>query len=114
MPRILVIDDYQDVLAMIQDVLVYVGYKVNTAPSISKGVEQAKQQPPDLVLCDWQLPDGTGAEVVHQLAGTKVIIITVNNAVLDEVTQAAIAGYILKPFGLEELLGTIQSVLNDN
>jgi two-component system, cell cycle response regulator DivK len=61
--RILVVEDNERNLKLVRDVLQFAGFEVISARSGEQGVALAREQAPDLVLMDLQLPamDGTAA-----------------------------------------------------
>ena len=65
--RILVVEDNERNLKLVRDVLQYAGYEVISARSGEQGVALAKEQAPDLVLMDLQLPTMDGVEALRML-----------------------------------------------
>lgn len=112
MERILIIDDESDLSFMVKNFLQIEGYIVDTADSVADGIEIAQAYPPDLILCDWQLPDGTGADIIAQQPTAKIIVVTGNHMkILDDVDDSRIAGHIIKPFRIDVLLLAIRAAL---
>jgi CheY-like chemotaxis protein len=66
--RILVIDDSPTILKLVQLVLTKADYQVATAAGGTAGLEQARQEAPDLVLLDYLMPDQDGQAVCTALA----------------------------------------------
>lgn len=66
--KVLVIDDSQMLLGFAKEVLSNANYEVLTAPSARDGLQVAAQNPPDLVLLDYVLPDMKGVDVTARLA----------------------------------------------
>jgi len=67
--RILVVEDNERNLKLVRDVLQYAGYEVISARSGEHGVALAREQAPDLVLMDLQLPTMDGIEALRILRG---------------------------------------------
>lgn len=111
MPRILVIDDEEHLLGITRDVLGFEGYDVDTAIDVAEGVAKAKANQPDLILCDWQLPDGTGDDVMAELPEIKMIVVTGSTLKMHEVRHRNFVSYVIKPFHMHMLLTTIRSAL---
>jgi two-component system, OmpR family, alkaline phosphatase synthesis response regulator PhoP len=65
--RVLLVEDYPDLAAATADFLASEGLEVRTALSGRDAVEVAAVFQPQLVLCDLNLPDMSGVDVVHQL-----------------------------------------------
>ena len=109
-PRnILVIDDEEQMLDSLRLNLQQTGYSVSTAASGEAGLALFDGGGFDLVLCDLQLPDVPGMEVLKKLKemqpATEVIIISaygsIENAV--EATKAGAFHFVEKPFEFDEL-----------
>ena len=67
MARILVIDDEDDVRAVIRAILEAGGHAVETASDGCEGVHKVQQQSFDLVLCDSVLPKKSGEQIVGEI-----------------------------------------------
>jgi signal transduction histidine kinase/CheY-like chemotaxis protein len=66
--RVLVIDDEAAARDLVANALRPEGFEVITAASGHEGLALAREQPPDLVICDLVMPDMDGFEVVNRLA----------------------------------------------
>jgi CheY-like chemotaxis protein len=66
--RVLVIDDEAAARDLVANALRPEGFEVVTAESGHEGLALAREQPPDLVICDLIMPDMDGFEVVNRLA----------------------------------------------
>jgi CheY-like chemotaxis protein len=88
-----------------------------TAPLGSIGVELARQQSPDLVLLDLNLPDMHGEECLRQLRGIEAlakvpVIIVSADAMCDTSAHAlGVAEYLDKPFDLTHFEETVDRYL---
>ena len=69
MKRILVIDDDSRLREHYKEILRLEGYEVVEARNGREGVERARQEPPDLVLCDITMPEMNGHRVLETLRG---------------------------------------------
>jgi PAS domain S-box-containing protein len=65
--RVLLIDDHAALSAVTAELLNREGFEVRTALSGEKGIELAKDFRPQLILCDLNLPDTNGQEVIRKL-----------------------------------------------
>lgn len=119
MKKILVIEDNQEMRENIEEILELAHYKVNTADNGKKGVEIAKQDPPDLIICDIMMPELDGYGVLYMLgkdpvtAGTPFIFLTAK-AEKDDFRKGMSLGaddYLTKPFEEMELLNAVESRL---
>jgi two-component system KDP operon response regulator KdpE len=61
--RVLVVDDEQQILRALRTSLRGAGYEVETAESAQGALASAALRPPDAVILDLVLPDGSGIEV---------------------------------------------------
>lgn len=66
---ILVVDDDPTILRLLEVRLGSMGYTVETAPTGTEAIKQAKNIKPDVILVDVVLPDIDGLEVINQLKG---------------------------------------------
>ncbi|MGN1290748.1 MAG: response regulator transcription factor, partial [Bradyrhizobium sp.] len=109
MKTILVVDDDASIGALLTDVLTREGYRVLRAYSGTEALLVLRTERPDLVLLDLMLPGLTGEEVLAQLAGIPVIVVSARVGVDDKVDDllGGAADYITKPFDTRELLARI-------
>jgi CheY-like chemotaxis protein len=69
--KVLVIDDEADVRTFLTAVLKKGGYETVTASNGAEGLEVAKQEKPDVVILDLQMPDKTGTDFFRKLSKDK-------------------------------------------
>ena len=114
--RILVVDDERQILRALQTSLRGAGYEVETAETAERALAAAAMRPPEAVILDLVLPDGTGTEVVRELRTWSSAPVIVLSAVGDEREKVAAldAGaddYVTKPVGIDELIARLRAVL---
>ncbi len=115
--RILVIDDEQMMADSLKQNLVEEGYTVDTAASGAESIEQYDRGGHHLVLCDLQLPDMDGMEVLRHAKdanpSTEVIVMTGYGSVprAVEATKAGAFWFLEKPFDFEMLLPLVEKAL---
>lgn len=114
--RILVVDDEPQILRALKTTLRAAGYEVDTAATAGEALIKAAARPPDGIILDLILPDGSGIDVCRELRGWTQVPIVVLSAVGEEAekVEALDAGaddYVTKPFGIEELLARVRAVL---
>ena len=85
MQTILIIDDDAAIGSLEQEVLERAGYAVLRAYSGTEALLLLKDSRPDLVLLDLMLPGLSGEEVLPQLQGISVIVVSAKTAVQDKV-----------------------------
>jgi len=115
-PRILVVDDERQILRALQTSLRGAGYEVETAETAETALAAAAMRPPEALIVDLVLPDGTGTDVVRELRTWSSAPVIVLSAVGDEHEKVAAldAGaddYVTKPVGIDELIARLRAVL---
>jgi two-component system response regulator HydG len=117
--RILVIDDDPDMCMLMSRFLTKNGYEVATAQTAAKGISIFREDPSDIVLCDYQLGDKNGKEVLSEIlkhkADTIFLIITAYShlKIAVEVIKMGAYDYITKPLVPDEILNVLQKALTD-
>lgn len=114
-PKILIVEDYEQNMILMRDVLKYQGYAVITAHNGEEGIRQAREQRPDLVFMDVQMPvlDGYAAiKIVRgdpELREMKVVACTSYSMSGDKesLLQAGFDDYLAKPVDIQQLPGMI-------
>jgi two-component system KDP operon response regulator KdpE len=114
--RVLVVDDEQQILRALRTSLRGAGYEVETADSVETALAAAAMRPPEAVILDLVLPDGTGTDVCRELRTWSSAPVIVLSAVGEEHEKVAAldAGaddYVTKPVGIDELLARLRAVL---
>src|SRR6202030_118458 len=116
---ILVADDEPQIRRVLRSTLSSHGYVIIEAKTGEEAVEAVRKEKPDLVLLDVNMPGMGGIETCREIrrsSDAPIIMLTVRNAERDKV-QALDAGaddYVVKPFGIEELLARIRAALRRN
>ncbi|MFI6390200.1 response regulator transcription factor [Nonomuraea sp. NPDC050540] len=111
--RITIIEDDDRVARALVTVLTQSGFDVSR---IATAAEAVQADPADVVLVDLGLPDGDGLDVIRKLRDrpeTAVIAVTARSEEHERVRglRAGADDYIVKPFGVPELLARIDAVL---
>lgn len=118
--RILCIEDESEMIDLIRIILSRKGFEVEGASGGEEGLKKIHAQKPDLVLLDLMMPDMDGWEVYQQMKadektrGIPVIVVTAKAQSIDKVLGLQIAkvdDYIAKPFSPEDLLSSVERVL---
>ncbi len=109
MKNILIIDDDIYIGNMLEEALAKEGYGVSRAYSGTEALYVLSRSKPDLVLLDLMLPGLNGEEVLPQIKGIPVIILSAK-ADIDNKVDLLLGGaadYVTKPFNTKELLARI-------
>jgi two-component system NtrC family sensor kinase len=116
--HILVIDDSVAITALLaNEILPLGGYRVTAAHSGEEGLEMVETLRPDLILCDLEMPDITGLELLQELqqkrADVPSIMMTAfgSEAVATQALRIGVKDYIVKPFTTDEILASIDRAL---
>ena len=119
-PRVLVVEDFEDLRKLVAVYLGDRGFQVLEAKNGKTAIQTAKTGSPDLILLDIRLPDTTGLDVVRELrklSQTKHIPIigwsaeSGSNPQREILRRAGISDYIEKPTSLKELDAVIKRFL---
>ncbi|HCC49099.1 MAG TPA: hybrid sensor histidine kinase/response regulator [Elusimicrobia bacterium] len=118
-PSVLMVDDIPENLKMLSEMLKGRGYKVRAAVSGKLALQAARNDPPDLILLDINMPEMNGYEVCEKLKSDAklkeipVIFLTALTETIDKVKAFGTGGvdYITKPFQFEEVEARIETHL---
>jgi DNA-binding response OmpR family regulator len=115
-PRVLVVDDEEDIRLLLRSLLERAGYVVDDAEDGRSGLRRFYAAPPDLVILDVTMPELDGwatLERIRDLSDVPVLMLTARSTELERVrglTHGA-DDYVSKPFGRQELLARVQALL---
>lgn len=118
--RILITDDNADIRQLLSAILADEGHKVIVASDGAKAVELMQGEPPDLLILDIMMPNLDGYGVLKEmethdlLDSIKVLVLTAKTSEADWVRGYKLGAdmYLTKPFGNEELLESIELLMN--
>ncbi|MDT0301407.1 response regulator transcription factor [Streptomonospora wellingtoniae] len=116
-PRILVVDDEPNIVDMVSTVLEFHGFEMAAAATAAEAYAAARTSPPDLVVLDVMLPDGSGFEVCRTLRRSLprvgIVLLTAKDAHSERVAGLTLGAddYVTKPFNIDELLARVRAVL---
>jgi len=121
-PRVLVIDDDQDVVSYLESILNDNGYETVGTTDSAVGVDLARSIHPDLICLDIVMPPPTGVKVYRALrddpALSRIPVVMITG-VMQQFREfihhrkkvPPPDGYIAKPFEIPELLATLERIL---
>lgn len=115
MSKILIIDDEKELVMLLADELKSRGHQVLSAYNGEMGIELARKQP-DLIILDIMMPKTDGFEVCRVIRDDvlcPIIFLSAMQSEADKIKGLNLGGddYIVKPFGLKELLAKIEANL---
>ena len=114
--KVLVVEDDRGLANGISFSLVRDGYEVCSGGSLKQAYRLLKEQEPDAVLLDLNLPDGDGMEFCRRIreeSSVPILMLTARDMETDEV-QGLLSGaddYLTKPFSLAVLKARLDTVL---
>ena len=119
-PRILVVDDTPEILALIESRLKRRGFEVQTAADGEQALAAALGRPPDLVVLDIMMPKRSGWEVARALRrdpstkDTKIVVLTAIGEAVNQMTSPIYGAdaFLDKPFEFAALDQLISKVLD--
>jgi two-component system KDP operon response regulator KdpE len=115
-PKILVVEDEQEIRRFLRVSLVNHGYHFLEAATGKDGIMQAASQQPDLIILDLGLPDMDGMQLIEEVRGWTSIPIVILSARGQEhekiiALDAGADDYLTKPFSVGELLARLRVAL---
>ena len=118
-PRILIVEDEEDLTLLLRYNLEAAGYEVETVARGDEADLRFKERTPDLVILDWMLPGLSGIEICRRLRArpdTKalpIIMLTARGEESERVRGLSTGAddYIVKPFSLPELMARVSALL---
>ena len=115
---ILIIDDSREIVThLAEHVLPMFGYETAYAFDGREGLAYIREHKPDLVMLDFNLPELNGLDVLQQMAqeslSTPVVLMTAYGSELSAIESFRLGAkdYIIKPFTIDEVVGTIDRAL---
>lgn len=115
--QVLLVDDEPRLRAFLKEELEAENYCVTTAVDAAGAWELLDQiSPPDLLVLDWNLPDGSGPELCQRMRNAgitlPVLMLTGHDDVTDRVhaLDAGVDDYLVKPFSVDELLARLRAL----
>lgn len=118
-PRVLVVDDEEDIRHLVQEILADEGYVVDVAADASQARTTREHQEPDLILLDIWMPDTDGItllrEWVQQPGLTCPVVMMSGHGTVETAVEATRLGaydFVEKPLSLAKLLRTVKTALD--
>lgn len=120
--KILIADDFAEMRMIIRSILKNIGFtNISEADGGKAVLRLLKKQKYDLILCDWNMPDMPGVEVLRkirsddELKDMPFIMITAEaqKENILEALEAGVSSYIVKPFAAETVTKKINEIFGD-
>jgi two-component system, OmpR family, KDP operon response regulator KdpE len=115
-PIVLVVDDEVQIRRFLRTGFELNGFSVVEAGTGAEAIRAASLQPVDLVIIDLGLPEMDGSEVVERIrswSNVPIIVLSVRSSEADKVKLLELGAddYVVKPFGMAELLARVRVAL---
>jgi DNA-binding response OmpR family regulator len=118
-PLLVIIDDEEDLLDLLTYNFERHGYQVAAFDRAAAAQEFIAQRRPDLVLCDWMMPEMTGLALCKQLkdsldwADLPFVMLTcrTERSAKRQALAAGVTDFITKPVGMQQLLSQVDNIL---
>jgi two-component system, OmpR family, KDP operon response regulator KdpE len=115
-PSVLVVDDEVQIRRFLRTGFELDGFNVQDAKTGTEALRAATLRPADLVILDLGLPDMDGAEVLERLrawSSVPLIVLSVRGSEAEKVRLLELGAddYVVKPFGMAELLARAHSAM---
>lgn len=113
---ILIIDDELHIRQFLRAAFEFEGFAVQEAHNAEEGIRSATLKPPDLIILDLGLPDRDGSSIVERLrswSNVPIIVLTVRAHEREKVRLLEFGAddYVVKPFGIGELIARARAAL---
>jgi response regulator RpfG family c-di-GMP phosphodiesterase len=119
---VLVVDDSRSVRNLVTEALEEAGFKVIMAENGKQALKRIDEQRPDLIISDVDMPEMNGMDfckILHAdptLSVIPFIIMSSNSdrSMMRRMLSLGAAGYLVKPFNLEQIVITVERLLSDH
>ncbi|MFN4152065.1 MAG: response regulator transcription factor, partial [Candidatus Sericytochromatia bacterium] len=117
--KIVVVEDNVDTATFLQMELEDSNYEVIIAKDGQQGAIKIKQENPDLVIMDWEMPVMNGLELckyIRRTSNVPILMLTARKEVKDKVEglDSGANDFLSKPFDSDELLARVRSLIRSS
>ncbi len=119
MPKIIIVEDEDDIVTLLQYNLEREGFSVVSETNGGRALDVVAAEHPDLILLDWMLPEKSGIDICrsiresNDLRNIPIIMLTARGEEADKIEGLSIGAddYMTKPFSIPELIARIRALL---
>ena len=119
--HILVVDDSSTIRSIVKDAFEKAGFNVTTAEDGKDALKKIRENPPDLILSDIDMPEMNGIELCNKVRTdpeSKAIPFVImsandNRATMRQLLDRGVSAYLVKPFNMEQMVITVEKLLSD-
>lgn len=119
-PRVLVVDDEENILFIVASALDMAGFDVASASDGTEAISLVESYRPEVIVLDVMLPDIDGFTLLQRIrdrgSSASVVFLTARDSTDDRVRGLTSGGsdYLVKPFAVAELVARVRLRLADN
>lgn len=119
MPKILIVEDDTHSRNGLSELLRGEGYTVVVAEDVETAVKRVAHEDVDLLLCDLDLPDGSGLDLLkstrNQYPELAYVVMTASTTQesYQEAAGLGVAGWLTKPLDIDDLLALLKNALTE-
>ncbi|MCI4668131.1 MAG: response regulator [Bacteroidia bacterium] len=121
-PLVVIIDDEEDLLDLYEYNFAKRGFEVITFLRAKSALEFLQKNQPDIILCDWMMPDMDGLDFCKRiksnlkLADIPFMMVTckTEKSAIRQALAAGVSDYVAKPIGMDELVAKVNFILNSD
>lgn len=117
MPKILVVEDDNDLRFLYGTMLSRQGYEVVPALTTSEGIHKLSNHPFDLVILDINLPDLPGFKLIEyshndvKLKQVPIVVVSANERFRETVHKLGVSNFLVKPVPMRQLIAMVDNML---
>ena len=113
--RVLIVEDEEQIAEVLAECLRREGFEASIRLTVASAMAELEAGPPDLMLLDVTLPDGSGLDLLRASNGKRVptIVLTARADELDRVLGLELGAddYVAKPFSAREVIARVRAVM---
>lgn len=107
--KIMIVDDDKCLLEMLEEILVDQGHEVFSFDNAVDALNKSREEAPEIIFLDFYMPKHDGVWFMENVSiskATKIVLITgrVDRNVINRMFSMGVSGYLIKPFGEEDIL----------
>lgn len=116
----IVVDDDHLIRCLLTDLLEAAGFEVRTAGTCKQALTLFEEFPAELIVCDWELPDATGIDLVRHVRYVQnnrrpfILMMSAHRThiAVEQALRAGANDYLTKPIRKQELLARTKVIKN--
>jgi len=119
--KVLIVDDFATMRRILKNIMKQIGFSdITEADNGKNALKVLKSQKIDLILCDWNMPEMPGIEVLNtvraddELKSTPFVMVTAEaqKENILEAVKAGVSSYVVKPFTAETVEQKLEKVFS--